>query len=176
MIWESAYWKEPLLDSATWLRRFRFRPQTREQTLVRLEKEVMIGFYSVRKLLDTVKVSDSTKSRQYDLEIFESKGTDINDLNWHHIDRHYKLEKGRSECRKIRFICDLFIHSYVFLTNGAEKLEGIYVTTDRFRKVKLYHVTTDQIVQIFRLVGKDFPANGAWIRNPATSELQGSAW
>ena len=67
MIYESHYWKEPLLASAKWLSKLRLIENTRETTYVKLEKELMLGFYSVRKLIETIKISDSTKKLKFDI-------------------------------------------------------------------------------------------------------------
>jgi len=47
------------------------------------------------------------------------------------IDKNYDLTKYHSEQRDIEFICNLFVHSYVFVVSGDGKLEGVYVSTDR---------------------------------------------
>ena len=54
MIYDSFYWKEPLLQTANWLRRVRLSERTSERTYVRVEREVFVGFYSIRKLFDTL--------------------------------------------------------------------------------------------------------------------------
>jgi hypothetical protein len=52
MIWESCYWKEPLLEMAGRLRALKAgRHRLTEKRLVELERDIFIGFYSIRKLL-----------------------------------------------------------------------------------------------------------------------------
>jgi len=51
MIWESAYWKQPLLKAAAYLQRVKITNRTKESTFVKIERELFIGFYSIRKLL-----------------------------------------------------------------------------------------------------------------------------
>ncbi|MEI6874502.1 MAG: hypothetical protein WCL50_05155, partial [Spirochaetota bacterium] len=66
MIHESYYWKQPLLVSAGRLKRYRKARQLGQKQLLRIEKDVLIGFYSVRKLLETpFKISDGIKKATY---------------------------------------------------------------------------------------------------------------
>ena len=62
MIWESSYWKEPLLKSATWLRKIRLSENTQERTFVRIEKELFIGFL-IKAQLHLVKRTAQVKFR-----------------------------------------------------------------------------------------------------------------
>lgn len=175
MIWESSYWKEPLLKAATWLRRVRFRETTREATLVRIEKEIFVGFYGIRKLLDTVKVSDSTKKQNYEL-VWHPNIKPVDTLNWHRFDELYDMEREGRETRDIRFLCNLFIHSFVFIVNGEDRLEGVYVASDMTKNKKLYYVPLGHILTIFRLVGRDYPANLSFERIQETGELKSRVW
>ena len=59
MIWESAYWKEELLRQAEDLKKRSTQTKWSERSLARLEKTIMIGFYSIRKLIEAKKVSDA---------------------------------------------------------------------------------------------------------------------
>jgi len=172
VIWESYHWKEPLLQSASWLRRVRLGPGTRESTLVRIEKELFIGFYTIRKLLDTLKVSDSTKGQSYNLE-FSPNRKRVDYLNWHHVDECYDLETRRSETRNLRFLCNLFIHSFVFVVCGEGPLEGFFVASDKMMNQKVYYVSIDQVIHAFRLVGRDYPDEVHLLRDPKTGEFRG---
>ena len=71
MIYESSYWKEPLLAAADFLSTIRIDEEDSDDDLARVEREILIGFYSVRKLLDTFKVSSSTKTMNFGLRYFE---------------------------------------------------------------------------------------------------------
>ncbi|MGI2227863.1 hypothetical protein [Shewanella frigidimarina] len=173
MIWESCYWKEPLLKSATWLVRMRLRPNSGEPLLVKLEKELMMGFYAIRKLLDTAKITDATKASKYSVNWFPNLHI-VDYLNWDSIDRLFDLDEKNQEDRDIRFLCDRFVHSYIFIPDFEDngKFLGVYVATDRDRKKKLYFVTAETIVSIFRLVGRDYPSSSRFKLNPNTGERE----
>jgi hypothetical protein len=82
MIHESYYWKQPLLKAADWHEGLRITEKNSERTLVRVEREIFVGFYGIRKLLDTFAVSDKIKAKIFDLKWFPIlKSVDY--LNWH---------------------------------------------------------------------------------------------
>lgn len=173
MIWDSKEWKEQLLTTASWLTKVRIAENTRESTYVRLEREVLLGAYSVRKLLDTLKVKDSTKRICLGIDRYENR-VRVSHLNMHKIAEAYDLSSKRSEERNLRFICDRFIHSYVLIpgADSNDRLEGFFVTTDRDRNTKLYWVPLDVLLKMFRMVGRDYPTEATWWRDPANGDVQ----
>src|SRR5271156_6916227 len=110
MIHDSHRWKEPLLSNARWLETVTLSKRNWEPSLARAEKELFIGFYAIRKLLDTFKVSDKTKKKTFELKWFPLTKT-VDYMNWHRIDEHFDLKSARVETRNIRFLCDQFVHS-----------------------------------------------------------------
>jgi hypothetical protein len=95
MIYESRYWKEPLLRAASWLEKLRVRDETIDVSLARVEREVFIGFFAIRKLLDTFKVSSSTKKLTFNLS-WSPCLAQIDYLNAHRIDQLFGLDNGKS--------------------------------------------------------------------------------
>ena len=177
MIYESVYWKDPLLSAAKWLRSIRISERTRESTFVRIEKEILVGFYSIRKLFDTHKVSDSTKEITYTLTWFPKlpNAKPVDQLNWHQLDKLYDMSTENKEKRDIRYLCNQFIHSYVFVMCGEFRINGFFVVSDKFRNKKVYYVPLSDILHAFRLVGRDYPASILFKRNSDTGEMQGLA-
>ncbi len=55
MIWESSYWKEPLLENAERLKQLSVSSVDDEADFVVIEKDIFLGFYTIRKLMDTAK-------------------------------------------------------------------------------------------------------------------------
>jgi len=65
MIWESYYWKTPLLRMARRLRALKTAGELSEKQLVQIERDIFIGFYSIRKLFETFGVmTDAARSLQ----------------------------------------------------------------------------------------------------------------
>jgi len=169
MIWESQYWKGPLLAIAKRLRRFKSTQRLTDRSLVQIERDVFLGFYSVRKLFDTHKITDATKARSV-LITCHPNTRPVNWRNSHQIDRCYDLTTSRHDSRTIRFICNMFIHSFVFAPIVGEHggLDGLFFTSDREKDRKLFSIDIDAVIEIFERVGGDYPSSMEWRRDPET--------
>ncbi|AZD05460.1 hypothetical protein C4K26_0019 [Pseudomonas chlororaphis] len=61
MIWESWYWKRPLLEMAERLERPKASNDLSEEQIAQVERDIFIGLYSVRKLFEApAKITDKT--------------------------------------------------------------------------------------------------------------------
>jgi hypothetical protein len=166
MIWESCYWKEPLLEDRRYLLRFRCTDTTSEKTLAGLEKRIFLSFYSVRKLIEANRLSTKNINSNWPLLSYPNKSK-VDLLNWHRIDEKYNLEKVNKEKRNLLWLCNQVIHSFVFILNFDDygKLSGFYVSSDRLRNKKLYQIERKQYLDILKLIGNDYPANSKGYRN-----------
>jgi hypothetical protein len=151
MIWESSFWKEPLLGSANWLRKVRLTDRTTEKTFVRMEKELFLGFYSIRKLLDAKKVSTATETITFEMTWYpNTKHVDY--LNRQRIDELYDLNKANTETRDLRFLCNQFIHSYVFSpVVDSQRIKGFYLSSKDFTSPPISSGTNDCILWSLKL-------------------------
>lgn len=160
MIYESSYWKDDLLKRAQLLRKRHIQKRWSEKSLARIEQTIMLGFYSIRKLIEAKKLTDAIAFYRLTVISFPWKGYPVNKMNRVSIDILYDLEKSQSITKNIEFFCNQFIHSYVFVYSFDESnlLYGIYVNSDRERHKNLYLVEVDQIIHLFEVVGNDSPA------------------
>lgn len=171
MIWESWYWKKPLLDMAERLRVLKTGGDLSDEQLAQVERDIFIGFYSVRKLLETItKVTDATKTMKVPLKLHANR-ENVNLHNKHKLDELYDLEIATSETRDIRFVCGRIIHSFIFTPCLNEYgLAGIMFTSDIDRQSKLYSLDIDEVVRIYERVGEDEPTEIHWGIDPETHE------
>jgi hypothetical protein len=173
MITESRYWKEPLIESAAVLEDFAQYVELSEEDLAKIEKEIFIGFYAIRKLMDTVKITDSTKNHKLVL-VWYPNIKKVFDYNAHRPDELYDFSVTNQETRSLRFICNQIIHSYMFviLENERGSFEGIVFSSDKDKDSKLYFMDTRQVVEVFRLVGNDYPVEYRRVRDSVTGEFK----
>lgn len=177
MFWESCYWKDPLLESAVRLQEYSESSSLEEAQMVQIEKDIFIGFYAIRKLMDTVKIKDST--RELKVRLQWSPNIKIVDyLNNHRIDELYDLEQTGQETRTLKFVCDQIVHSYIFMPIENEKggLFGFYFTSDRDRQKKLFYISVQDVIDIFNLVGNDYPTESHSVRDPETGQFKTKVW
>lgn len=140
MIYESSYWKLSLLESAQRLITMKYGIDLSEDTLAQIERDIFIGFYSIRKLFDTIKVTDALKSNKYPVTWFPHQGREVTWLNNYRVDEHYNLNSKNIETRDLWFIASRLIHSFVFQISLTEQggLEGIFFASDSGRYPRAY--------------------------------------
>lgn len=171
MIQESCYWKAPLIRSANWLERLHIKEETAKRSLVRVERVLFVGFYGIRKLLETFKLSPSTRALKFSL-LWSPCIKTVDYMNAHRIEELFDLEITNTEERSLEFLCNQFIHSYIFSPVQGEdgSLAGVFISSDRIKKDKVFFVDIDHILAAFRTVGSDYPAEQAMVRNEKTPQ------
>ena len=159
MIYESHYWKSDLLRSASLLRSRVAQKRWHPATFASVEREVMIGFYSLRKLIDASKIDDRTASQRVPVTVYPSTGKRVTRTNWTHWWELYKLEEPTSAELELLLLCHQFVHSYVFSCEFSETREfiGVLVSSDREKNRKLYSVSVPDIARAFESAGSSYP-------------------
>jgi hypothetical protein len=71
-----------------------------EADFAKIERESIMGFYSVRKLVEAKKLSDSVAEEKLNCKSFPNK-KNVNLKNWHHIDDLYDLKAESLEIKRI---------------------------------------------------------------------------
>lgn len=174
MIHESRYWKDNLLKQAQILRRRKNQRRWPESSFAHVEQSVMLGFYSIRKLLEAGKLSDDVANRSVRVTAHSWKGEAVTRLNRSEYWELYDLEHSRIIPRSLAFLCHQIVHSYIFMTSFDESnsFDGILVTSDRERHQMLYSLRADQIIELFEQVGKDYPNETAFSFDPRIQDYK----
>jgi hypothetical protein len=177
MIWDSCYWKDHLIKEASVLRRRKGQRRWSEASFARLEQTVMVGFYSIRKLMEASKLSDATVRQQVQLTVYPCTGKTVTKMNWHKINELYDLEAASTQLRDLMFLCHQFIHTHVFLPVFDENrfLHSILFTSDRHRHQWLHSLEVVCIVDLFERVGSDYPNEVKMTYNPAKQDYDVTA-
>ncbi|MEG5038820.1 MULTISPECIES: hypothetical protein [unclassified Microcoleus] len=164
MIYESVFWKEDLLKQAKALRARMTQKRWNESSFARLEQTIMLGFYSIRKLIEAKKLSDSVENKCITVKFHEWQGNPVTKMNWGDIDKLYDLDSGQPVTKGLIFFCHQFVHSYILVTSFDEKnfLDGIFISSDRERHKALYFIEMHQIIDFFEQVGNDYPSSGSF--------------
>ncbi|MCE1241932.1 hypothetical protein [Oryzomicrobium sp.] len=160
MIHDSSYWKDDLLKLAQSLEKRILQTRWGGKNLFVVEKEIFLGFYAIRKLIESKKVSDSVSKRKYELREFTYSG-DPNSLITHIREAEYDLTSGKTVWLSTVDLCNQFIHSHhfvLFLPDGKH-LVGFFFCSDRKRTSGIYLITIFDVVSIYRSVGFNYPAS-----------------
>lgn len=156
MIHESYYWKKELYNCFLTIAKFRFLKRQTEQSLVKVEKALMFGAYIIRKLDDAQKLPPNLLQTKESIEMAISKGTIVDHLNWHKIDRHYNLGKITKIDKDWEFIINQIIHSYAFiyLYDNYDKFDGFLINSDKTKKESLFFLPINKVFRIFLTVSE----------------------
>lgn len=178
MIYESRFWKNDLLKQAKSLRFRMVQKRWTEASFTRLEQSMMLGFYSVRKLIESKKLSDAVVNQSLEAFAYEWMGEPVTLINKSKIEKLYNLDSGHKIQKKLIFFCHQFIHSYIFEVVFDENylLNGIFISSDKERNKVLYLVELRRIIDIFEQVGSDYPTSLEYTINFKTLEYDVKAW
>jgi hypothetical protein len=175
MIYESRFWKDNLIKQAKVLRAKAQHRRWTEASSARLEQTTMLGYYSIRKLIESQKLSNAVINQEITINAYAWKGKPVTRLNWMKLDELYDLENPKKVTKDLLFICHQFIHSYVFLESFWDEtrlLEGVFVSSDRERHRYLYFLSISYTIKLFEQVRNDYPDNFALIYNPQKMDYE----
>lgn len=177
MITESSYWKRPLLNGAAVIRKYMDKEEITDAQFARIEREMFIGFYAVRKLLDaTGKVGPETRNMKVGLKWYPKRPSQPV-VDWYNRGEFwelYNLEDPRSEERDLLYVAHRMVHSFIFVLSGDDDGHGAFFTSDRDKESRLNFLSTDEIVRAFRTVGSDYPSDFQSWRDQDTGEMKWS--
>jgi hypothetical protein len=162
MIWDSQYWKNDLLRSAKRLRwKKRYRRWT-EKRLAKLEQQLMLGFYSIRKLAEAGKLSDSIVKQDIKIPAAPWRGRPVHQFNWDKYPELYDLNATTLVSKDLIYLSNQVIHSFVFVIETHEngQLDCFFIASDRTRQKELLCLSVDQVIQLFEQVGANYPSRG----------------
>ncbi len=178
MITESYYWKKPLLAGAKVIRKHIDAEDISEAQFARIEREIFIGFYAIRKLFEaTARVSEETRASKVALKRYEKRrGRPIVDwYNRNEVWELYDLDNAALELRNLLYVAHRMVHSFIFILSAEDDGHGAFFTSDRDKDKRLNFISTDEIVRVFEMVGQDQPDGiHAW-RDEVTGEMKWSA-
>jgi len=179
MIWESYYWKEPLLKMADRIEKYSQKDGLTDRQGAQYERDIFIGYYTVRKLFESAgKVSDDTRAMKLCVHWFPKKaGAPI--VDWYNRSEFwdiYDLEDRHREQRDALFVAHRVIHSFIMVgsSGGEGEPSGDFFTSDRDKEKRLYFVPASETLSLFRAVGRDYPNFVFW-RDDVTGERKWSA-
>lgn len=159
VIGDSGPWKDELLRVAEVLdRRTRQRRWT-ERTSFLVERDVMNAAYAVRKLNEVRKISDELAAETVACRRHSLTGRPVDIWNRYGFSEHYDMEHPEAVALSLTDFCNQVIHSWIWMLSATEEpphlFDGIYVSSDRARKRHVYFLPADNMISVFRSVGRD---------------------
>jgi hypothetical protein len=156
---DSRYWKEELTRIAKTLRRVRNGIRWSERTHCVVERDLMIGFFLVRRLVELHKVS--TKTRNHSMTVFSCRlrGKQRRRIDDHDIWELYELENERRESKGPLYLANQFIHAYTSFVRQDESRNwsDAYVVSDYDRNNCIWRIPVADIRNLFLVAAQDYP-------------------
>jgi hypothetical protein len=100
----------------------------------------MVGFFYVRKLIESRKLSRDFADRQITATAYPAKGKHVHLMNCQRdLDELFDMSAPKQLAMKIEDLANQLIHSYIFYLSTEETgpLRGILVASDRIRNREL---------------------------------------
>lgn len=155
---ESYYWKEDLLEYVKSFRPVAKPPRWTERLQVNFEKDVIIAFFMIRKLIESKKLS--SKTTKYKAQIFRSPAIKkIDNKNFRNIDELYDFEREERVYKNVNFLCNQLIHGGAIYAYREKDRNwgGIYTCSDFERDKYVYRLPLVEIRKVLKLAGSDYP-------------------
>lgn len=168
MIDDSVPWKEDLLKLATRLEVKATQKRWVERSAYLVERDLMIGGFSIRKLVESNKISNEVERMRWGVARHLPQGPVPDAMNrWSYWDS-FDLARSTQTSLKTLDLCNAIVHSFVFGFNADETTglwDGIFVTSDWKRRDCLYFVPVPTLLALFCAVGNDDVVNAVMQRN-----------
>jgi hypothetical protein len=157
MIASAYYWKEELDRIAGRLERRQHQKRWSSRSEAALEKQVFIGAFAVRKLIESQKAPPRLLSHFVVLTRYPArKKKQIEDPGGHFMQRFEVRRRARIKLT-VRELMNQFIHSYYFSPSypAGNQMVGIVFTSDYAREKCLYYITLLELSAVFRKIGSE---------------------
>lgn len=157
-------WKEELVKTAERLRKKKTQTRWTERSGFIVERDIMVGAYAVRRLIEAWKVSDvlvATRIRVEQHAPLDKEPTPWNRWHWWEL---YDLDRATKGTLSLAETCSQIIHSWIWAVSATESDEfnGIYVVSDRKRTSGLYFIHVDALIELFDRVGSEDIIHKEW--------------
>jgi hypothetical protein len=126
----------------------------------------------MRKLDDAQKLSSAWAQSEVDSIRYPLLSRPPDLLNWHHIARHYDLERGSPDQCKARDFCNLVVHSFILMEAYSDDrtLDGFFINSDTSKKRAVWFFGVREVVALITRTADDHPASVHAVRDPKTGE------
>ena len=169
MISDSVPWRYELLRVARRLERKTVQEHWTERSSFRVEKDLMLAGYAIRRLIEARKLSDSLVAKQIPIVRFERTGAVPDVYNRHEFDALYDLDNPSKDQVTLAHLANQIIHSFVlvissdeveapyegldgFEVEGTYRFNGYFVASEKERMKHLYFLDAATLIAVCRSI------------------------
>lgn len=148
-------WKLSLEHQARTLQELLKPHRLSEATLVKLEETVVLGCYTIRRLINGFLLSEAQRHQPIPMTAFPRRPNDSTFPTDRTLKLRYDLNAGRPVQHDPIFLCHQVLQNCYFepWLTPEHQLTGIQVTSDHQRKVALYGVQLEVLHTLFHQLG-----------------------
>lgn len=157
MIKDPSYWRRDILARSRHLDARRAQRRWTHIGFTRTEQDVMLGFLSIRKILEAGKLSRAVRDLRVELSHFARGAMPAPPQAASLLMVYYDLEAPTRCARALAFVCNQIVHSYVFgvAVRYDGGFDGVYFASDREWRAGVYFAAASEVVRVLRRVGED---------------------
>jgi hypothetical protein len=124
---ESHYWKPKLLDAARKLERRRAQKTWSIRSIVLFERELMLTFFCIGKLIEAKKLTDACEGNRIIAHRFSNRGGRSDLMSLIELHKVYDMSSGDRRNLTIGFVSNQLIHSYFIFPafSRRHRLNGV---------------------------------------------------
>ena len=161
---ESYYWKQKLLEAVRKLEHRKLQKTWAIRSIVLFERELMLVFFCIRKLIEAKKLTDACERRKIQVHRFPNRGGRSDLMSLVEFEKVYDMSSGNRKNLTIGFVSNQLIHSYFIFPafSRRHRLNGIWVTSDFERYKALYRIPISSLVSAIRYVAADQISRCTW--------------
>ncbi len=165
---ESCYWKEELHRIARSIRPVSKPPRYSERAHCIVERDLMIGFFILRRLIELHKVSTTTRDQVLSVFSYRTRGGNVTHRNKFDLKEIYDLDREVPAIRNPAYIANQFIHAYTSLVARDEtrNWSDVFAVSDYDRNDCIWRVPIPEIRRIFLTAAEDYPHSVHMVFNP----------
>jgi hypothetical protein len=132
-----------------------------ERTSYLVERDLLVGAFSVRKLIDSHKVSQQTTRRKFKVLSARLTGEPADPWTAYQYWENYDIANQRNAQLPLRDLTNPLIHSLVLGLSATpvppHQLDGFIVASDYTVGTRIFFFPVDSVVEAFRSVADDDP-------------------
>lgn len=158
MIDDSVPWRTELGKSALRLRRWDVQSRWTGRTYFLVERDIMMGAYSVRRLIDSGKTSAQLPKMRRSVRRYARTGRVPMVLDRFSPELFYDITSPTSDELTLAQLCNQFIHSFIFQLYEEESAgtsTALVFVSDRDRRKHLYGISLASLADTFDYVARE---------------------
>lgn len=156
MIGDSVPWREELRKSAARLSRWNTQRRWTSRTYFNAERDIMMGAYSIRRLIDSEKSSSLLPGRRIPTRRYALVGRVPTLLDRFDPERFYNIGEPTNSELTIGWLCNQIIHSFVFqIYLEEDSTTSVVFISDRDRGKHLHGISFAALTDLFDYVGRE---------------------